>query len=118
MTTRPTARTAALAALVCALAATAHAAPPLSADETAHVGDLVPELKPSAFGDATVRQVMDMTTALDYSEDYADPDAEVWKFAAAGSLLPGPREQREPAGLPRLPHHRGAGQGARGGVRL
>lgn len=59
-------------------------------DETARVGDLVPELASSAFGDATVRQVLEMTTALDYSEDYADPEAEVWTFAAAGSPLPKP----------------------------
>ncbi|MDN5780922.1 MAG: beta-lactamase family protein [Luteimonas sp.] len=59
-------------------------------DETARVGDLIPELGDSAFGDATVRQVLEMTTALDYSEDYADPDAEVWTYAAAGSPLPQP----------------------------
>ncbi len=59
-------------------------------DETAAVGDLIPELRDSAFGSATVRQVMDMTTALDYSENYADPGAEVWAFAEAGSPLPKP----------------------------
>ena len=59
-------------------------------DDTALVAALVPELRDSAFGDATLRQVMDMTTALDYSEDYADPDAEVWTYAAAGSPLPKP----------------------------
>lgn len=59
-------------------------------DETAQVGTLIPQLKASAFGDATVRQVMDMTTALDYSEDYADPNAEVWTYAKAGSPLPPP----------------------------
>lgn len=59
-------------------------------DAQAIVGDLIPELQGSAFGDATVRQVMDMTTALDYSEDYADPDAEVWTYAEAGSPLPKP----------------------------
>lgn len=59
-------------------------------DETARVGSLIPELQNSAFGDATVRQVMDMTTALDYSEDYADPKAEVWTYAQAGSPLPKP----------------------------
>lgn len=59
-------------------------------DETALVGNLIPELQDSAFGDATVRQVLEMTTALDYSEDYADPEAEVWAFAAAGSPLPSP----------------------------
>ena len=59
-------------------------------DERARVDSLIPELKNSAFGDATVRQVMDMTTALDYSEDYADPKAEVWTYAEAGSPLPKP----------------------------
>lgn len=59
-------------------------------DESAKVATLIPELKDSAFGDATVRQVMDMTTALDYSEDYADPNAEVWTYAKAGSPLPKP----------------------------
>ena len=59
-------------------------------NDAAKVGDLVPELKSSAFGDATLRQVMNMTTALDYSEDYADPKAEVWVYADAGSPLPKP----------------------------
>ena len=65
-------------------------------DEAARVGSLIPELKDSAFGDATVRQVMDMTTALDYSEDYADPKAEVWTYAEAGSPLPKPASYTGP----------------------
>lgn len=59
-------------------------------NETAKVGTIVPELAASAFGDATVRQVLDMTTALRYSEDYADPDADVWVYSAAGNPLPKP----------------------------
>lgn len=59
-------------------------------DETAKVGALVPELASSAFGDATVRQVLDMTTGLAYSEDYSDPNADVWSYSAAGSPLPKP----------------------------
>lgn len=59
-------------------------------DETQRVGAIIPELKDSAFGDATVKQVLEMTTALRYSEDYADPNAEVWAYAAAGSTLPPP----------------------------
>jgi CubicO group peptidase (beta-lactamase class C family) len=54
------------------------------------IREYIPELAKSAFGDATVRQVLDMTTALDYSEDYTDPDAEVWLHAAAGNPLPKP----------------------------
>ncbi len=66
----------------------------LNAD--APVRATIPELAGSAFGDATVRQVLDMTTALDYSEDYADPDAGVWKHAAAGNALPKPADYTGP----------------------
>ena len=59
-------------------------------NEAAQVGSLVPELAKSAFGDATVRQVLDMTTGLDYSEDYSDPNADVWIYSAAGNPLPKP----------------------------
>lgn len=59
-------------------------------DETARVATLIPELADSAFGDATVRQVLEMTTGLDYSEDYADPEADVWAYNAAASPLPKP----------------------------
>ena len=47
-------------------------------DTSKLVSFYIPELTTSAFGDATVRQVMDMTTALQFSEDYADPNAEIW----------------------------------------
>ncbi|WP_341861375.1 serine hydrolase [Gymnodinialimonas sp. 57CJ19] len=65
-------------------------------DETALVGDLIPELADSGFGNATVGQVVEMTTALDYSEDYSDPDAEVWTYAQAGSPLPVPEGYEGP----------------------
>ena len=67
-------------------------------DENKKVAAYVPELKNSAFGDATVRQVMDMTTALKYSEDYADPKAEIWDFSAAGNPLPKPKNYKGPIG--------------------
>lgn len=61
------------------------------------VSDYVPELANGAFGDATVREVLDMTTALQFSEDYSDPDAEIWKFSAAGNPLPKPKDYSGPA---------------------
>lgn len=61
-------------------------------DENAKVGSIVPELAASAFGDATVRQVLEMTTGLKYSEDYADPKADVWAYGAAGNPLPKPAD--------------------------
>ncbi len=54
----------------------------------------IPELKGTAYDDATVRQVMDMTVGVQYSENYADPKAEVWDYARAGGMLPaGPSYQ-------------------------
>lgn len=48
------------------------------------VVDYVPELADSpGFADATVRHVLDMTTAIQFSEDYDDPDAEVATHEAA-----------------------------------
>ncbi len=57
-------------------------------DDTALVSSIIPELKNSGFGSATIRQVMDMTTALDYSEDYSDPHADIWVYSKAASPLP------------------------------
>ncbi len=54
-------------------------------DENAFVSSYVPELRTSAFGDATIRELLDMTTALQYSEDYTNPNAEVYVFSAAGT---------------------------------
>lgn len=67
-------------------------------DENALVSSIIPELRQSAFGDATVRQVMDMTTALDFSEDYADPQADIWVYSAAASPLPKPSGYTGPVG--------------------
>jgi hypothetical protein len=44
-------------------------------DPGAVVARYIPELADSGFGDATVQHVLDMTTAIDYSEDYADSNA-------------------------------------------
>lgn len=65
-------------------------------DPSRRVAEYVPELASSAFGDATVRQLMDMTTGIRFSEDYADPDAEVWAHAAAGNPLPKPQDYTGP----------------------
>jgi CubicO group peptidase (beta-lactamase class C family) len=59
-------------------------------DETALVTRYIPELANSGFGDATVRQVLDMTTGLAYSEDYTDPNADIAKFSLAVGFAPAP----------------------------
>jgi hypothetical protein len=66
-------------------------------DADAKVASYLPELAGSAFGDATVRQVLDMTTGLKYSEKYADPNADVWRFARSASLVPRPAGYTGPA---------------------
>jgi CubicO group peptidase (beta-lactamase class C family) len=63
-------------------------------DEDAPVSQYVPELAASAFGSATVREVMDMTTSLVFNEDYADPNADIWAYAAAGDPTPKPEDYK------------------------
>ncbi len=67
-------------------------------DDTMRVSAIIPELADSAFGNATVRQVMDMTTGLAYSEDYSDPNADIWIYSAAASPLPKPKGYVGPDG--------------------
>ena len=67
-------------------------------DDAALVSSIIPELSDSAFGNATVRQVMDMTTGLAYSEDYSDPNADIWQYSAAASPLPKPAGYEGPDG--------------------
>ena len=67
-------------------------------DDKVKVSSIVPELSGSAFGNATVRQVMDMTTALNYSEDYSDPKADIWIYSAAVNPLPKPKGYEGPIG--------------------
>jgi CubicO group peptidase (beta-lactamase class C family) len=67
-------------------------------DDTALVRDLIPEIRDSAFATATVREVMDMTTGVQYSEDYSDPNADIWRYSAAASPLPKPEGYVGPDG--------------------
>lgn len=66
----------------------------LDLDETG--ATYVPELKNSAFGDATIREILDMTTGIKFSEDYSDPNADIWIFSAAGNPLPKPKDYKGP----------------------
>ncbi len=59
-------------------------------DRQAPVASLVPDLAASGFGNATIGQLLGMSTALDYREDYADPQSGIWAHAAAGGVLPRP----------------------------
>lgn len=59
-------------------------------DENKEAAYYVPELKGSAFGNATIRELLDMTTALDYDEDYTNPNSRIWEFSLAGTPYPKP----------------------------
>ncbi|MEO8106188.1 MAG: serine hydrolase [Actinomycetes bacterium] len=48
------------------------------------VGSYLPELADSAYGDATVQQVLDMTVAVAYDEEYTDPESEVQTHERVG----------------------------------
>ena len=67
-------------------------------DDSLLVRDIIPEIEGSAFATATVRQVMDMTTGVQYSEDYSDPQADIWLYSAAASPLPKPEDYEGPDG--------------------
>lgn len=84
-------------------------------DENALVSRYIPELKTSGFGDATVRQVLDMTTGLAYSEDYTDPTADIARFGIAVGMLPAPPGYQGPRAaydyLPSIPKQGAHGEG-------
>jgi CubicO group peptidase (beta-lactamase class C family) len=65
-------------------------------DPAAPVTKYLPEMQNTAYNDATVRQVMDMTIGVKYSENYADPNAEVFAYARAGGMLPAPPNYQGP----------------------
>ncbi|GAA0680088.1 serine hydrolase [Marinobacterium maritimum] len=67
-------------------------------DENQLISHYIPELKDSGFGDATVKQVLNMTTGIDFDENYADPKSEIWMFSAAGNPLPKPKGYQGPTG--------------------
>lgn len=66
-------------------------------DENKTASEYIPDLGKSAFGDATIRQILDMTTGLEYSEDYSDPNAEIWAFSNAGNPFSKPISSNSPS---------------------
>jgi hypothetical protein len=59
-------------------------------DDGAAVARYLPELSGSGFADATVAQVLDMTTALHHSEQYDNPASDFTDYARATGLVPRP----------------------------
>jgi CubicO group peptidase (beta-lactamase class C family) len=65
-------------------------------DERRTVASYLPELEATGIGDATLRQVLDMTTGLAYTEDYTDPNSGVWDMSRAGGFLARPAGYQGP----------------------
>jgi hypothetical protein len=59
-------------------------------DPEAPVPTWLPEMAGTAYADATLRQVMDMTIGVRFSEVYTDPKAEVAAYASAAGLRAAP----------------------------
>lgn len=75
------------------------------------VSSYLPELKDSAWGDASLQQALDMTTGVAFSENFADPASGIFQYLVAGGLLPPPPGQAGAQGvLAWLPSVRKAGE--------
>ncbi|HYE70820.1 MAG TPA: serine hydrolase [Aquabacterium sp.] len=59
-------------------------------DPNALVTAYLPELKDSAWADATVQQTLDMTTGVAYRENFRDPASGIFRYLHAAGLLPAP----------------------------
>ncbi|TGQ71254.1 class C beta-lactamase-related serine hydrolase [Mesorhizobium sp. M00.F.Ca.ET.186.01.1.1] len=58
-------------------------------DPQAPVTHYIPEAKGSAYGDATVRHVLDMSVSLDFEEAYLDPESAFARYRRATLWNPG-----------------------------
>lgn len=68
-------------------------------DPAALVTKYVPELADSAWGDMTVRDVMDMTGAVRFREVYTDPTTEIFGYSWASGMLPRPPGYQGPGNV-------------------
>jgi CubicO group peptidase (beta-lactamase class C family) len=59
-------------------------------DERQRVPFYLPEMRGTAYEDASLRELLDMQIGVDYSELYSDPTASIWNYARAGGLRPRP----------------------------
>ncbi|MFQ3665039.1 MAG: serine hydrolase [Sphingomonadaceae bacterium] len=59
----------------------------------------VPELAESGWGDATVRQLLDMQTGVKFDERYGDAQSDISRHALAGGLFAAPEGYKGPVGF-------------------
>ena len=68
-----------------------------SLDPDAHITHYVPEGKGSAYGSATIRELLDMTVGLSFDEDYASKTSDLYRLDEAAGWVP--RGPNSPRGL-------------------
>lgn len=68
-------------------------------DENALVGRLIPELAGSAWAGATVRQVLDMTDGVRFTEVYTDPKSDIFAYVGAMGWAPQYNDPANPSGI-------------------
>ena len=69
-------------------------------DPNALVSSYLPELRDSAWADATVQQTLDMTTGVAYAEDFRDPSSGIFQYLFAAGLVPAPAGYAGPRTIP------------------
>jgi hypothetical protein len=65
-------------------------------DAAQRIPHWLPEMRGTAYEDATLRQAMDMQVGVAYTEVYSDPDATFWQYAWAGGFRPAPAGYQGP----------------------
>jgi CubicO group peptidase (beta-lactamase class C family) len=65
----------------------------------ARVDSVLPELADSAWGAATVRQVLDMTDGVQFTEVYTDPRSDIFSYIGAMGWAPDLQDPNKPRGI-------------------
>ncbi|RFO94981.1 6-aminohexanoate hydrolase [Rhodoferax lacus] len=68
-------------------------------DANARVDSVLPELADSAWAAATVRQVLDMTDGVQFSEVYTDPRSDIFSYIGAMGWAPDLQDPKKPRGI-------------------
>ena len=63
------------------------------------VSAIIPELSASAWADATVQQVADMTDSVRFTEVYTDPKSDIFRYVGAMGWAPQLRDPKDPSGI-------------------
>ena len=72
----------------------------------------------TGYADATIRHLLDMTTGLQFVEDYTDPNSSIWQFSRAGGFRPRPPGYQGPESFYDFIRTVAEGEAARRALRL